>query len=167
VLAIEGAFHGRAPIFDGVDVSRTVGWLAIHPSILLDVRGADTPEIALQSIKAQLRSIPNYGIGQDILRYLSDDPALRTQMQALPEPEIFFSFLGRQSQASDTLFPQINEDTGPQHHPSGIRSRLLECMAGIADGQLHLVWRYSANVHQRSTIEALGHSYLEVLRSLI
>jgi hypothetical protein len=58
VLLVEGAFHGRAPIFDGVDLSRTVGWLAVHPSILMDMRGADTPQMALQSIKAQLRRVP-------------------------------------------------------------------------------------------------------------
>jgi non-ribosomal peptide synthase protein (TIGR01720 family) len=169
VLLVEGAFHGRAPIFDDLDLSRTVGWLAVHPSMLLDVRSAATPQRALRSITAQLRRIPNYGIGQEILRYLGDDPAIRAQMQALPEPEVFFSFLGQQSQASaqDTLFRPAREGTGPQRHPSGMRSRLLDCVGGVVDEQLQLVWRYSAHVHQRSTIETLAQSYLEVLQSLI
>jgi non-ribosomal peptide synthase protein (TIGR01720 family) len=169
VLLVEGAFNGRTPIFDDLDLSRTVGWLAIHPSILLDVRGAETPHRALQSIKAQLRRVPNYGIGQEILRYLSDDPAIRAQMQALPEPEVFFNFLGQQRQVSaqDVLLRPAHENIGLQHNPSGIRSRLLDCISGIVDDQLQLVWRYSAQVHQRSTIEALADSYLKVVQSLI
>ena len=116
-----------------------------------------------------MRRIPNYGIGQEILRYLSDDPAIRAQMQALPEPEVFFSFLGQRSRASAqaTLLRQTHEYTGPHHHPSGIRSRLLDCSGGVVDERLQLIWRYSAHVHQRSTIETLAHSYLEVLQSLI
>jgi non-ribosomal peptide synthase protein (TIGR01720 family) len=90
-------------------------------------------------------------------------------MQALPKPEVFFSFLGQQNRASahDTLLPQAHEGTGPHHHPNGIGSRLLDCSSGIVDERLQLVWRYSAHVHQRSTIEALADSYLEVLQSLI
>jgi non-ribosomal peptide synthase protein (TIGR01720 family) len=37
----------------------------------------------------------------------------------------------------------------------------------IASGQLRLEWSYSENIHQRSTIENLGQSFVEALRSLI
>ena len=38
-------------------------------------------------------------------------------------------------------------------------------MGSIAGGQLHLVWTYSAQVHQHATIERLAQTYIEALRA--
>jgi hypothetical protein len=40
-------------------------------------------------------------------------------------------------------------------------------MTGIVEGRLWLDWEYSANLHQRSTIERLAQSYIENLKALL
>ncbi|PES28329.1 hypothetical protein CN497_25175, partial [Priestia megaterium] len=68
LIQLEG--HGREELFDGVDLTRTVGWFtSLFPVRLTP---ADTLGESIKQIKEQLRSIPNKGIGFGALRYLGD-----------------------------------------------------------------------------------------------
>nr|ALK27914.1 non-ribosomal peptide synthase [Streptomyces sp. DSM 11171] len=94
--------HGRRPLPDGSDLSRTVGWFTgIHP-VRLDVHALDTADVraggpaagaALKRIKEQLRAVPGDGLGHGILRRLAPDAA--PGLAALPTAQIGFNYLGR------------------------------------------------------------------------
>jgi non-ribosomal peptide synthase protein (TIGR01720 family) len=159
-LFIDMEEQGRESLFEDVDLSRTVGWFTSIFPVLLDLDGVDDQGEALKSIKEQLRRIPNRGIGYGLLRYLSCDEETVKQLQTLPQSEIAFAYLGQ--------FDQGNSESIRLSRSRLIkRSKLLEIEASIIDHQLRLLWIYSDQVHQRSTIEMLGLSYLETLRSLI
>ena len=98
LLEMEG--HGREDIFDGVDLSRTVGWFTTSFPVLLDLEDADGTEEELKAIKEQLRRIPRRGIGYGLLRYLCEDEQVREQLSALPRPEVNFNYLGQFGRAS-------------------------------------------------------------------
>jgi amino acid adenylation domain-containing protein/non-ribosomal peptide synthase protein (TIGR01720 family) len=167
LVDLEG--HGREPIVDGVDLSRTVGWFTTIFPVLLDVEGIHGPGEMLSTIKEQLRQIPQHGIGYGLLRYLSEDQKIAGQLQALPQAEISFNYLGQFDQgASESLrFRPAREASGPGLSLRGKRRHLLELLGGVAGEQLRLTWVYSPHVHKRATIERLAQRAMEALRELI
>jgi len=166
-IDIEG--HGREPIFDDVDLSRTAGWFtAVYP-VLLDLNGAYEPEEIVSSVKQQLRGVPNGGIGYGLLRYLTGDKVLADQMRALPQSEASFNYLGQINRRAfgKSLFKPSQESLGSGRAQRGNRPYRLEFNAGVISEQLHLFCNYSENVHHRSTIESLAKNFLEALRWII
>lgn len=171
LIDLEG--HGREDIFEGVNLSRTVGWFtSIFPVLLSLSADASLPEV-LKSIKEQLRAIPKQGIGYGVLRYLSDRQEIIQQMRELPQAEISFNYFGQFDQVLPekpgvTPLLRLSQDfPGASRSPQALRRHLLDINGFVAGGQLRLEWTYSQNVYQRATVENLAQSYLEQVRSLI
>ena len=167
LLDMEG--HGREALFADVDVSRTVGWFTTAFPVLLDVRDAQQPLGILKSVKEQLRSIPNHGIGYGLLRYLSADAAITERLRQLPQPEVSFLYLGQldQALAPASPFSPARESGGDPFDPSERRNYLLEVNGNVFGGQLRVSWTYSKNIHRRETIEQLAAEFTRALRVLI
>ncbi len=95
-LLVQLSGHGRdqGPA-TGVDVSRTVGWLAKAYPARLDLAGIDLTE-ALEVVKAvgrQLRAVPDGGIGYGLLRYFNEETAV--DLKKFHGPQVGFNYLGR------------------------------------------------------------------------
>ncbi|WP_345025589.1 condensation domain-containing protein, partial [Actinomadura keratinilytica] len=97
LVDVEG--HGRVPLTDGMDLSRTVGWFtSLHPVRLdagdLDATpgGQDAARL-VKRVKEQLRAVPSDGLGYGLLRHLN--PRTAAELAALPVPQIGFNYLGR------------------------------------------------------------------------
>jgi non-ribosomal peptide synthase protein (TIGR01720 family) len=169
-LLIDLENHGREEIFDEIDLSRTVGWFTCIFPMLLDLEGARGPAEALKAVKAQVRQVPNGGIGYGLLRYLSKDPEVSSQLKALPRAEISFNYVGRfnQSYSESSLFVAAREFATPSHSLRGNRPYLLELNGGIdPQGQLQMTFTYSENLHHRSTIERFGEGFIRALMDII
>jgi non-ribosomal peptide synthase protein (TIGR01720 family) len=159
--------HGREAIFEDVDLSRTVGWLNTAFPLLLDLEDAASPGDAVQSIKKQLRQLPNGGIGYGLLRYLCRDDEVVRQMKELPPPGVAFNYVG-EGLPRISLFGVQRVFSGPGHDPESLRPQILQVSAGFsAGGELRMNWDYSANLHRQSTIEALARSLTDTLRAFI
>jgi len=104
-----------------------------------------------------------------VLRYLHPDPAVRVALNALPQAEVSFNYLGQwDSMLSDAaLLRPAPESSGPLHGPRGRRPHLLDINGWVAGGRLHLEWTYSQQVHRRATVEGLAQGCLEALEALI
>jgi non-ribosomal peptide synthase protein (TIGR01720 family) len=146
-----------------------VGWFTTLFPVRLDLRGGHETGDLLKSVKAQLRRIPQRGIGFGLLRYSSPNEEIASQLRALPQPEVVFNYLGQfdRTLSTDAVFTVINEATGPVHSPLAQRSEILAINGVVANGRLRLSWTYSENVHHRSTIEKVAASFMEALRGLI
>jgi len=156
LVDVEG--HGREDI--GADVSRTVGWFtSIYPVRLL-LKAGERSDASLQSIKHQLRQIPDRGIGYGVLREV---------LAVLPQAQVLFNYLGQFDQvvAGSRLFSFAPEPVGPWHHPKNKRTHLIEVLARIAGGQLEVEINFSRNLHSRSTIETIAARYSAALVDLI
>lgn len=167
LLDLEG--HGREELFEGVDLSRTVGWFTTIYPVLLELMPGLEPGAALKSVKEQLRHIPNQGIGYGLLRYLSDDPAIIGELRALPQPEIAFNYLGQFDQIFSGLanFGPAAESPGPLHHSRAQRTHLLEVISSVIGGTLRVDWHFSAGIHRPITIERLAQQFIGNLRAVI
>jgi non-ribosomal peptide synthase protein (TIGR01720 family) len=169
LVDVEG--HGREYILENVDLSRTVGWFTSVYPMLLDIGGAAEPGEALRIIHAQMRRVPNRGIGFGLLRYLCNDEEVRRRISEAPRAEVNFNYLGELDQQgadpSGTPFRQARENKGPERSLKGQRSYRLYVVGSVRGGLLRMHWNYSANLHRRSTIERLAASFDEELRRLI
>ena len=167
LVDLEG--HGREEILEAVDLSRTVGWFTTLFPVLLELKPTANPGEALKVVKEQLRRIPNRGIGYGLLRYLRGDTTLEEQLQALPQAEVSFNYLGQFDQllSLDAMFGLAKESSGPEHSQLGSRSHLLEVNALVVGDCLQVNWTYSSKLHQRATVESLAESFMTQLRALI
>jgi non-ribosomal peptide synthase protein (TIGR01720 family) len=177
---IDLAIHGRETMVKGLDLSRTVGWLAGGTRLVLDIEGASGPGEALAIVDAQIQREEAHRmvegrLGFDALRYHCGDAEVMKKIESLPKAQVFFNFQGQafqkkwtqQQQPEAALIVQASESKGPSCNPRNKRHLVLEVNANVYGERLVLEWRYSRNVHRRSTIEMLAESCVGSLRSLI
>jgi amino acid adenylation domain-containing protein/non-ribosomal peptide synthase protein (TIGR01720 family) len=167
-IDLEG--HGREDIFDGIDLSRTVGWFTTISPVRVEGSLGDDAGTALMAIKERLRSIPFRGMGFGVLRYLSSNEEVNAALAALPDRRVAFNYLGRFTDGGKKArFPirPAPESCGPMRSPTGIRRYDLEINGSVTFGRLVLEWSFSSARHRRATIEAVALRCIEELRSLI
>jgi len=158
-LRVDLEGHGREPLFDDLDVSRTVGWFTSLYPVVLEAGDAG-PGAALVSARERLRAVPGRGIGYGLLR-----PAL----EEAPAAEISFNYLGQVDATFDerSLFRPSHASAGPSRSPRAHRSHLLEVGGLVADGRLRVSLTYGSRTHRRETAEGLAEAYAYALRELI
>ncbi|ABX04518.1 MAG TPA: non-ribosomal peptide synthase [Herpetosiphon sp.] len=161
-LLIDLESHGREDLFDDLDLSRTIGWFTAIAPLRLTLAESGELGADLQSIKEQLRQVPQHGVGYGILRYLGQQP-----IQA--QPQVGFNYLGQfgYGLSADSPLAWAYESSGADHDPAGLRPHLLEVGGSIVDAQLTIQWMYSTNLYRSTTIEQLAHSLMHELRAII
>jgi non-ribosomal peptide synthase protein (TIGR01720 family) len=164
ILEFEG--HGREPLFDELDVSRTVGWFTTLYPVWLRVAADAPPAVAVRQVKEQLRRIPRRGIGYGLLRYAS---AAGAPMAVRPEPEVSFNYMGQFGRRTDVARAADVEELsrGPERCPQARRRHTLQIGGSISGGRLWVGWSYSESRHRRATIETLAHDFGSHLRRII
>jgi len=165
LLQMEG--HGREELFDGIDLTRTVGWFtSLYPVKL-------TPALSLgdsiKGIKEQLRAIPHKGIGFGALRYLGD-PQAQQLLADLPVPRITFNYLG-QFDASfdddDALFVPVGENAGSEQSAEAPLGNWLSINGQVYNGELDLSWTFSHEMFSQAQVQELADAYALELEQLI
>ncbi|MGX2041489.1 amino acid adenylation domain-containing protein [Methylocaldum sp. MU1018] len=157
--------HGREDRFEGVDLSRTVGWFTCLFPVLLSLPAGASLAECLDAVKRQLHRIPHRGLPYGIGRYLGSGEISR-RLAAYPEPKVTFNYFG---QLDPTLregaaFALAQESGGRDFDPRGKRPGELSIDARILDQRLHIEWSYSRHRYYRSTIANLAQQYLDCLR---
>jgi non-ribosomal peptide synthase protein (TIGR01720 family) len=159
--------HGREPLFEDMDVSRTVGALATDFPVYVDVTAARSEVEALQLVRAHLTQIPNHGIGYGILRILGRSVEAGT-LRATPEPEVVLNYIGEGfSEAPQFEVETLGPFTGHYHDPQSDRTYTFQVTSRILDGKLHVQWDFSEHLHRRSTVEFIASDVMRALRALI
>jgi non-ribosomal peptide synthase protein (TIGR01720 family) len=170
VVLVDLEGHGREPISEQVDVSRTVGWFTTIYPVLLEVQGrlTEVGEV-LKQVKEQVRAIPGQGMGYGLLKYLGGESERQRRLRELPPAEVVFNYSGQfdQTLSEKGLFRAGREDHGPGRSGANQRAHLLEVTGGVAGGQLQLTWVYSEQVHKRESVARVAEHFIEALRQLI
>ncbi|MBV9110939.1 MAG: non-ribosomal peptide synthetase, partial [Gemmatimonadetes bacterium] len=167
LVDVEG--HGREDLFDGVDLSRTVGWFtAIHP-LRLELPDDDAPAAAIKAVKEQVRGVPGRGISHGLLRWLSGDAEIRALLAARPRPSISFNYLGRLDggEGGDSLFAGIEADLGPARSPVAPRSHAVQVDAGVAGGRLHATFTFAPRRVPADQVRRLAEGFAAELAALV
>ncbi|WP_164003031.1 non-ribosomal peptide synthetase, partial [Pyxidicoccus caerfyrddinensis] len=166
LVHLEG--HGREELFDGVDLSRTVGWFTSFTPVLLPVPTSGSAGECLRSVRDSLRRLPHHGIGFGLLKWLGPTD-IAQRLQSFPVPQVAFNYLGQldASASSSRLFSLSHEPVGARTAPSGARPHVLEINGSVLGGQLQLSFGYSTHLHHAATIESVAGRFLHHLRALI
>ncbi len=167
LIHLEG--HGREPIDDTIDVSRTVGWFTSIFPFRISLPDTDDPLAALAAVRSQLRALPAHGLGYGLLRHLGRDEALRDRLAAGPPPPISFNYLGQFDQALGEGSPFV-----PAHEPSGAaygarnrRAHLIDVNAVVVGDRLHVDLHYCRDLHRHETMARLAAGYVRALEDLV
>ncbi|MFE2325816.1 amino acid adenylation domain-containing protein [Streptomyces sp. NPDC059385] len=111
--------HGRVPLSEDMDLTRTVGWFTSSYPVRLDTGGVDHvrvraggPEAGrlLKRVKEQVRAVPGDGLGYGLLRHLNPETA--AAFEGLPSARIGFNYLGR-------FTPGVGAEVGGDWQPDG------------------------------------------------
>ncbi|MFI0939413.1 amino acid adenylation domain-containing protein [Streptomyces sp. NPDC021020] len=151
---------GREPVFEDVDLSRTVGRFAFAHPVALGCEPDAAPEAVLKTVKEALRAVPSGGIGWLLLRQGADP---------LPDTAAGVSF--RYSGGTEPPAPGgvtvLREGFGADVGPSRLRPYPMEVRVSVSDTGLVVEWCYSESRHRRQTVEHVVDGYLAELRALI
>ncbi|MGJ5203811.1 non-ribosomal peptide synthase/polyketide synthase [Bradyrhizobium sp. HKCCYLR20261] len=165
LVELEG--HGREDLFEGVELSRTVGWFTT--AFPLRLLGAARDDAALiKSVKEELRAIPDRGLGYGVLRYLGS-PDQRAALADVTEPRIVFNYLGQfgASLGAGQAFALATESAGPSRSATAPLGRWLSINGQVLDRELRLTFSFGRRRYRRATIERLAACYDAALRELV
>ncbi|MEM8604383.1 MAG: condensation domain-containing protein, partial [Cyanobacteria bacterium P01_H01_bin.121] len=172
-LELEG--HGREDLFEGFDLSRTVGWFTSLFPVVLELN-ADRRAFGdvIKQVKETLRTIPNRGVGYGILRYLKADLTAEQARSLVSLAEVRFNYLGQtdelfadSEETPTSWFFPAPESSGNARSPSDRRTTLIEIDGLVSRGQLRLNWSYSTAIHKTETITSLADEVIAALCELI
>ncbi|HEY1939772.1 MAG TPA: amino acid adenylation domain-containing protein, partial [Candidatus Angelobacter sp.] len=175
LIDLEG--HGREGIFDGIDLSRTVGFFTTIFPVRLDLGLLDLEEAwtggkalgsALKLIKEQLRAVPDNGVGYGLLRYLNPETA--RVLSGLAKSQIDFNYLGRFPVAATADWASSDSFSGgldPEmafHHPLQVDSMVMERAAGP---ELTAVWTWMPGIFSEQDVRLIAEGWFHMLEALV
>jgi phthiocerol/phenolphthiocerol synthesis type-I polyketide synthase E len=162
---LEGA--GRSVLRPDVDLRRTIGrFTTIYPAPVRCTRDGDATEL-LSAVRDTLKSVPHYGIGYELLRYVYA-PTARLLAAAAPS-DIHFRYMG--------MIPELPSLDAPVQFDSDAAMPVRDTIPGLGhaielrayrhSGVLHFDWWYDARRVQSAKAEALAQRFPLALRVLI
>ncbi|MGH3611415.1 MAG: amino acid adenylation domain-containing protein, partial [Pseudonocardia sp.] len=163
LVDVEG--HGREELFEGVDLSRTVGWFTTIFPVALELGGERDWGVRLKSVKEQLRGVPRRGIGYGALRYLTETIGLA----GAAAPQVSFNYLGQfdRPATGDGLYHQMHGGMDSDADPESIRTHLLEIVGRVEHKCLELTWYYSQELHEDVTVARLAEAMVQALHEVV
>ncbi|HET6377223.1 MAG TPA: amino acid adenylation domain-containing protein, partial [Methylocella sp.] len=160
--------HGREPLFENVDLTRTVGWFTSVSPHRLSANPSAPPAASLKSIKEQMRKAPHGGLHYGLLRYLDEEGRTATALKDLPQAQVLFNYMGQLDISfSGSAFSLLDGEAYGGRDPDWQRPYELSINADVFSGRLRMTWDYSSARYSRETIEKLAQSCLATLKALI
>ncbi|GAB5525199.1 MAG: hypothetical protein Roseis2KO_30710 [Roseivirga sp.] len=159
-IDLEG--HGREPIHNQVNISRTVGWFtSIYPVLLSSEAEALTSII--KQVKETLRQVPNHGFDHLLYRYLT--PGGNTMTDSA---RILFNYLGQfDTDMGDKPFTLATEAHG-YNQAAGETARYDWDISGlIKEEQLEMTLSYSEGHYHADTVQSFMLDFEAALKTLI
>ena len=169
VVAVELEGEGRLVLRPDVDLHRTVGWFATYYPVPLTCAGGRgaTAIQELNAVHNTLKSVPHYGIGYGLLRYLYA-PTGRV-LGAQRTPDIHFRYAG--------VIPELPSVDAPVQFDSDITMPVRETIPGLGHaielrayrcgGSLRLDWWYDTRRIPQSSADTLMRAFPIALSELI
>jgi hypothetical protein len=153
VLHLALVFHGRESFVEGVDLTRTAGWLSETVPLLLDPN-LDRPDF-LADTHRQVEQAGVRGKSYGVLRYFSETESVRREMADHPSPEVSLniiqpSMLNSELAAFADRLDHFN--LGPENHATTERAFLLSGGAHFRAGRLDISWDFSDQLFNEESI---------------
>ncbi|MGB3300324.1 MAG: amino acid adenylation domain-containing protein, partial [Phormidesmis sp.] len=131
---------------DSLDLSLSVGWFTARYLVSLTFNVSQPIGENFQSIKAQLRAVPNQGMSYGLLRYMNQRYANQRESLAIT-PAVSFNYLGQLDAVEKGEFRRAiapnqasSSDVIANNAAKNSRPHLLDVNSWIAEEQLTVQW---------------------------
>ncbi|MGH3768373.1 MAG: amino acid adenylation domain-containing protein, partial [Pseudonocardiaceae bacterium] len=164
LVDLEG--HGREELFEGVDLSRTVGWFTTIFPVALELGGQRDWGRTLKSVKEQLRAVPGRGLGYGALRYLTQ----AGELAGGAPPQVSFNYLGQfdwNTAADQGLYYRMRGGLDSDVSPVAVREHMFDIVGRVEGKQLEFIWFYSEELHRQDTMAVLAQGLSAALLEVI
>jgi amino acid adenylation domain-containing protein/non-ribosomal peptide synthase protein (TIGR01720 family) len=166
-LGINLESHGREPISEALDISRTVGWFTSQYPVVLDMSAEDDLARQIKLTKEQLRAVPGKGIGYDLLKYMTPEP-LKPALRFDLEPEICFNYLGQiDGDVTNEIFTMSDYDNGSPVSSKAENSFAWSFGGIVEQGRLSMKCHYNSLEFSEETMSRFMNAYRAQLGSVI
>jgi non-ribosomal peptide synthase protein (TIGR01720 family) len=153
-----------------MDLSRTAGWITLSPPIFIKNLHAKDPIEELKMTRAQLKNIPNGGLGYELIYWLGSSQKIKESIPSIRDDDkIVFNYLGMLgSNGYDlkSLLKPANENHGRYQNELNIRTYMFQCNAYVRKDVFSIQWHYSKDLHKESTVETLVNNFINCLRTI-
>jgi polyketide synthase PksJ len=162
--------HGREPIEEGINITRTIGWFTTLYPVHLEMSHQSDLSQQIKEVKETLRKIPQKGIGYGLLKYLlpqekKESPNTQEQTH---KSRILFNYLGHfDHETTYNNFRVAKEVPGNLRSGQGKREYPLTISGIITGGQLHMILGYNKKQYLRQMIQRLAQTYQQTLEQVI
>jgi phthiocerol/phenolphthiocerol synthesis type-I polyketide synthase E len=171
-VAVDLGGPGRSVLKPDVDLRRTVGWFTTVYPVALDCAKGDggSAKQLLDDVRGTLNTVPHYGIGYGLLRYLYA-PTARL-LGATDPADIYFSYVGTvpdlPSLPSDAVPVQFDADTAmPVRDAIPGLGHAIEFRIYRSAGVLNLDWWYDSRRIEPAAAQSLADGFSRTLVELI
>ncbi len=160
-LELEG--HGREEgLFEGVDLTKTVGWFTTLYPAFVKVPHTELPE-NIKAIKEQLRQIPKKGFDFGILYYIKKTLENKSSRNC-----IRFNYLGDYSAYSGyEYFKLLEKGTGSEAAKENELSCLMEMNIFLLANKLNVIFVYFSNRLEEYIIKEFAVGYINNIKKLV
>ncbi|MGW7415725.1 amino acid adenylation domain-containing protein [Streptomyces sp. NPDC054863] len=161
--AIDVERHGREPLCDDVDLSRTVGWFTSVQPLRLTRPASGGADVWVDVVAEHTRTPAWRGIGHGLAQLFRDTGDKE------PGAQVSFNYHGRRDPAgtTDALLRPLPHTLGEPVDPEQRRSHPVEIDAAVLDGALHVEWRYDADRFDATAVRDLADRHLRHLTGLV
>lgn len=167
VVSVDLEGTGRSVLRPDVDLRRTIGrFTTIFPAALRCTKAGDATAL-LSAVSDTLKSVPHFGVGYGLLRYVYA-PTART-LAAAGAADIHLRYVGTVPEPPPLDAPvQFDSDAAlPVRDPIPGLGHAIELRVYRHSGALHLDWWYDARRVPLQRAQALVGSFPIALRALI
>jgi len=164
-LSLEG--HGREALFDGIDISQSVGCFSTVSPVTLRLSPnwtagtQDSFQELITRVKEDLRKRPHDGLGYGLLRHMRAD----ADLLAHPEPnDILFSYVGP---LPAKAFSPASEESGSDFGPQLRRTHKLTIDGFVRGGRLCFDINFNPQTYARATVANFGRELEQSLGDIV
>jgi amino acid adenylation domain-containing protein len=167
LLAI--TMHGRDPIFEDADISRTVGFFTNSVMVYFDLENAKKTMEILSSVERNLSLLPKRKIAFMTGRFLIDDKNTSDSLDSIEDKtRITLNFLGVDHQSNSfTLLSPAQEKIKIGGRFTRTTHIGVYAWIDSVTGELKTSWLFSTKYYESKTIEKLATGFIDFLAEVI
>lgn len=154
VIYLAMVFHGRDSKIDGLNLTRTVGWISDTVPMLLEYN--EDHRALTNEVSKKLDEASQYGMSYGFLRHICKDEEIKKEMRKIPTPQICFNFVTpslRKYNFHDAAVKSSEYTPPSDYKPSTERVFLIRGGAYLRENKFSISWDYSNALFEDEHIE--------------
>ncbi len=159
-----------APMLGGLDITRSVTWLAMTQQMLLSPEYDKDVLNALAALKQQVLELPGEAYGASFLQLGGKDKNTGLPIESFLRDYLMINYLGEIDFSVVSLQDVLTfsrKSVDGNMNPDNQRGDVLTVTCLILAGRLHIIWDYSEQLHKEQTIKQLKDTMYAILQSVL